>query len=167
MIHLIEIYPYKLLCMQLREQGTEGKCIGIFLTDNARDRQELLLLDAALILDVHDTLNIQDPKAFTEEHGAVVKEFLHKHMDATCLYVCCDSGQSRSAALAAAIVRYFGGDDLFIWEDPKYHPNTLVYTRQLAALGMTVHREELEQLSKISDNALRDAIRRSRKAESD
>ncbi|MBQ9968293.1 MAG: hypothetical protein IJO88_06190 [Oscillospiraceae bacterium] len=162
MIPEILIYPYKRLQMLLRQEVPTCETTGIFLTANAEGCEEWAYLDDTLILDVHDTLNARDPKVFTEEHGRQVLAFLQRNKNAGRICVSCDSGQSRSTAMAAAIVRYFGGDDLFIWEDPRYHPNTVVYRRQLAAFGMDISTEELARLRRLSDEALSAAIRKSR-----
>ena len=162
MIPHIEIYPYKGLRMLLRQEVPSCETVGIFLTANAEGCEEWAYLDDVLILDVCDTVNERDPKVFTEAHGRAVTAFLEKNKTAGRICVCCDSGQSRSTAMAAAIVRYFGGDDLFIWEDPHYHPNTVVYGRQLAAFGTEVSGEELAWRSSVSEEALHAAIRRSR-----
>lgn len=162
MLSKIEIYPYKVLRMLLRQQVPECETVGIFLTANAGGCEEWAYLDDVLILDVHDTENTRDPKAFSLEHGKQVQAFLEKNKSAQRICVCCDSGQSRSTAMAAALTRYFGGDDLPIWENPQYHPNRLVYRSQLQVFGIEVSDDELLRLRGISDNALHEAIRRSR-----
>ena len=162
MIPHIRIYPYKGLQMLLRQEVPSCETVGIFLTANAQGIEEWAYLDDVLILDVHDTLNERDAKVFTEAHGRQVRSFLQRNKTAAQICVCCDSGQSRSTAMAAAIVRYFGGDDLFIWEDPRYHPNTVVYRRQLAAFGIEISEEEAARLRQISDEALSNAIRKTR-----
>lgn len=43
------------------------------------------------------------------------------------LYVCCDSGVSRSSAIAAAILRKYNEDEDIIWKNYNYQPNILVY----------------------------------------
>lgn len=160
----IEIYPYKALQMLLRQQVPTCETIGIFLTANAEGCEEWAFLDDVLIVDVRDTENSLDPRIFSLEHGKLVQAFLQKNKSAGRICVCCDSGQSRSTAMAAAITRYFGADDLCIWENPKYHPNLSVYEQQLLAFGIEVSKDELRHLRTVSDNALHEAIRRSRGA---
>ena len=51
----------------------------------------------------------------------------------------CDAGQSRSAGAAAAISKFFTGDDSFyfrsgLYRGPKYTPNRLIYRSVLEAL---------------------------------
>ena len=156
----IEIYPYKALRMLLRQEVPECETVGIFLTVNAQGCEEWAYFDDVLILDVRDTENRRDPGIFSVEHGRQVLAFLEKNKTAQRICVCCDSGQSRSTAMAAAITRYFGADDMPIWENPKYHPNLSVYGCQLQAFGIERSETELQQLRAISDNALHEAIRR-------
>lgn len=43
------------------------------------------------------------------------------------VFISCDEGQSRSPAVAAALLKCAGHDDSFIWESEEYRPNLLVY----------------------------------------
>lgn len=78
----------------------------------------------------------------------------------TDLYVCCDAGESRSAAIAAAIMRYWDMDDTVIWKNPQYHPNTLVYKVQMQAFGLCVTESQCAQRKQMSEEALSNMIRR-------
>ena len=46
----------------------------------------------------------------------------------------CEHGQSRSAAVAAAIREFADGDGISIFADDRYYPNKLVYRKTLKAL---------------------------------
>ena len=50
------------------------------------------------------------------------------------IVVHCGAGQSRSAGVAAAILKYYTNDDTDIYDNPKYTPNNLCYRRVLEAL---------------------------------
>lgn len=50
------------------------------------------------------------------------------------IIVHCDAGQSRSAGVAAAILKYFTNDDTQIFDNPRYTPNRLCYRLVLQAL---------------------------------
>lgn len=50
------------------------------------------------------------------------------------IVVHCDGGVSRSAGVAAAILKYFTNDDSEIFDNPNYYPNMMVYRRVLNAL---------------------------------
>lgn len=94
-------------------------------------------------------------KDIAEEIAAYVKGF-PAQLDT--LFVCCDSGESRSTAMAAAIMRYNGADEMRIWKNPRYHPNTLVYSMLCDALGVPVSKVELQAKHWTSEKALTDAI---------
>lgn len=52
-----------------------------------------------------------------------------------CPVICqCEYGQSRSAACAAAILKYFEGRGIDIFADYRYYPNQLVYHKVYDAL---------------------------------
>ncbi len=74
------------------------------------------------------------------------------------LFVCCDSGESRSSAMAAAIMRFYGIDEMKIWKNPRYHPNRLVYKTLCEAFGISVPDDELSGLLAVNEKALSDAI---------
>ena len=46
----------------------------------------------------------------------------------------CDAGISRSAGVAAAILKYYTGDDSYVFENPRFHPNMWCYRKTLCAL---------------------------------
>lgn len=46
----------------------------------------------------------------------------------------CDAGVSRSAGVAAALMKYFNGDDSSIFDNPQYCPNMRCYRMVLEAL---------------------------------
>ena len=76
------------------------------------------------------------------------------------VYVCCDSGISRSSAIAAAVCRYFGISDSPIWENPKYQPNPLVFHLLGESLGLSISDELLDILIYTNRSAFRNAVKR-------
>jgi predicted protein tyrosine phosphatase len=76
------------------------------------------------------------------------------------VYVCCDSGISRSSAIAAAVCRYFGISDSSIWENPKYQPNPLVFHLLGESLGLSISDELLDILIYTNRSAFRNAVKR-------
>ncbi|NLI22438.1 MAG: hypothetical protein GX418_12950 [Clostridiales bacterium] len=92
-----------------------------------------------LFLDFDDVPDERRPHAFTPAMADAARVFLMSlRPDLRTLAVCCDGGQSRSAALAAAILRAQGGQDQCIWRDARYSPNPLVFRLQCDALGVPV-----------------------------
>lgn len=79
-----------------------------------------------LCLSFADTENERHPNVFRREQAVQLRQFFDALPEDADLFVCCDSGQSRSAAIKAALLRYQGKDDRGIWDDPNYHPNACV-----------------------------------------
>ena len=68
-----------------------------------------------------------------DEDAAQVAELLREY-PGTDVIVHCDAGISRSAGVAAAILKYTTGDDSSIFENGLYDPNLWCYRKTLAAL---------------------------------
>lgn len=94
----------------------------------ARERENILFLQFL------DTEVEDHPFCFREEHAEKILAFLSRENANGDLFVCCDSGESRSAAIAAAILRAAGQSDRIIWDSSEYHPNRLVYRRLCSIL---------------------------------
>lgn len=115
----------------------------------------------SLVMSYDDVIDPTDKYAYNPEIAARVAEFVKKiEADPTVksLYSACDGGQSRSAGIAAAIVRYLGGEDLGIWDSPYYKPNPLVYRLTCEALGIDVTDEDITYLVEINEKTFDDAI---------
>lgn len=158
----MKIVSLKQLYREL-EDNKEKNADAIILTAKELDEEKLEGLRSFIRIPVADTLNKSMPGAFTLKHGIEIGKYLGKIYDVTLLYVCCDCGESRSTAVAAALLRRFGKSDAEIWKNPMYHPNLLVYKEQCSAFGIKVSALKLRYLKYINDKALRDVIRRSRK----
>ncbi|MBE6994772.1 MAG: hypothetical protein E7423_09070 [Ruminococcaceae bacterium] len=68
-----------------------------------------------------------------DEDAARIADFVRRHQ-ALDLIVHCDAGVSRSAGVAAAILKHLTGDDSPIFNDPRFRPNMWCYRKTLAAL---------------------------------
>lgn len=66
-------------------------------------------------------------------HAEAIKRFLNAHSKET-IIVHCDAGVSRSAGIAAALMKFYNGDDTPIFDNPKYCPNMLCYRTMLNKL---------------------------------
>ena len=103
-------------------------------------------------------------RSFSREDAAAFAGFLKGLSGGhRILYCCCDAGESRSPAVAAVALRYFGRDDLAIWENPQYHPNMLVFDMLMRQLGAELPDEEKDTLLYINHKAFADAIKAARK----
>ena len=67
------------------------------------------------------------------EDGQKIKALLERHPN-TDIIVHCDAGISRSAGVAAAIMKAKTGDDSQIYDSPVYYPNSHCYRTTLNAL---------------------------------
>lgn len=64
-----------------------------------------------------------------------IAEFVYRHKDEAKLFICqCEYGQSRSAAVAAAIAEHFDENGIRIFADERYYPNKIVFALTMQAL---------------------------------
>ncbi len=156
------ITPNKKLIYSLEHLDLEKTAL-ILCSSYEIDVEKLALAPKKLILYFDDVLEGKN-NAFCEELAGKVKDFVSAFSETvTDLYLCCDSGESRSAALCAALMRSFGQDEMEIWKNPHYHPNLLVYRLMCSALGMKTSKLGLRYRAYISQNALKKAIRKKKK----
>ena len=104
--------------------------------------------------------DVTDPRAlrpFTSDHAEKIVEFYRSLPADTPLYVTCDFGESRSAAIAAALRRAERNDEMRVWKDPHYHPNLLVYAHLCRALGLPAGAFLLYRRERVSRRAFRRA----------
>lgn len=139
----IQICPVKRL-YQLLGQRDPDNCAGILSSASEIDAAKLRGLPH--VFRQYDDLDYECPgRSFSVEDAEAFACFLKElDRDVRTLYCCCDAGESRSPAVAAAVMRYFRADDMSIWRNPKYHPNMLVYAMLTQALGVPVSDDELD-----------------------
>ena len=138
---------------------TESSVIIVSTTQEPRWRYIDRFSDR-LVLDYDDVYDESDPYAYNMEMAERVAELVLRVADSdgvSSLYVTCDYGESRSAGMAAAIIRYLGLEDLYLWDSAVYHPNPLVYRMTCAALGIEVTDEDLEYLTQINKKTFDEA----------
>lgn len=74
-------------------------------------------------------------KMFSDAQAEQVASFYHSHQDAIETLICqCEHGQSRSAAVAAAIMEYRNKSGIKVFAHDSYYPNKVVFRKVLAAL---------------------------------
>ena len=64
------------------------------------------------------------------EHASQIREFIEFNMecrDFSKIIIQCGAGQSRSAGVAAALMKFYNKDDTPIFNNPRYTPNMLCY----------------------------------------
>lgn len=102
-------------------------------TNNIIDILRLSFVDA----DSPGDLDVYGKKAdmehmFSDEQAQQVVEFVKKYPDEN-IIIHCDAGISRSSAIAAAILRYYSGNDDAVFNSRYYCPNMWVYYKCLKA----------------------------------
>lgn len=78
-------------------------------------------------------VHVTEQDLFNDGHAQQVANFLRAHPNEDVI-VHCDAGISRSAGLAAAILKHTTGDDGQIFDSWLYHPNMRVYRKTLETL---------------------------------
>lgn len=122
----IEIQPLKWLYYNL-ENDDRNVCAIIASSYDVR-ADKLTKLKSKLILSYNDIIDSNNASSFNKSIAGEINSYINNlKSDIEVLYVCCDSGESRSSAIAAAITRFYWKDDMEIWSNPHYHPNPLVY----------------------------------------
>ena len=72
---------------------------------------------------------------FSDEQASAVAEFYFVVCDKVdCLICQCEHGQSRSAAVAAAILEFKARKGISVFSDDRYYPNKVVFRKVLKAL---------------------------------
>ena len=130
----IRVLPIKKLCALNVQRQIPAGSAAVLCTLNQIPTEQLAGINYIHVPFI-DVLDKKRPDAFTEEKARVIRQFVDELPEEIMLFFCCDSGQSRSTALAAAFKRYLGQDERVIWDDVRYHPNRLVYGLQCKACG--------------------------------
>lgn len=107
--------PAGLLRMTFDDVGNDEHPIECHVMEDA-DEEDLAIIDL-----------ISNPIA--PEQGARIARFIEDNLARMeCLICQCEMGQSRSAAVAAAVVEHYTGVPSGIFDDHRYYPNRLVYS---------------------------------------
>lgn len=92
--------------------------------------------------------------SMSRSQGERVAEFINSVNGwADLIIVQCEAGVSRSAGVCAAIMKYITGDDMPIFNSPRYSPNMNCYRMTLNALmGAECSEDELIEKMKLNDS---------------
>jgi predicted protein tyrosine phosphatase len=92
--------------------------------------------------DIHEVHG--DQTLLSEEDCLRIGEFILNHFDQVeTIVIHCSTGESRSAAIAFAVCRLLGLDDRWIFESPKYSPNTYCVKKLNRVLELGLSEEEI------------------------
>jgi len=153
----IRICPIKRLYRILAEGDTDN-CGAIISSALEIDAEKVQCIPYAFRQ--YEDLDYESPgRSFSKADAAALADFV-KNLEVELLYCCCDAGESRSPAVAAAVMRYFGLDDMQVWKNPRYHPNMLVFEMLADALGAAVSDAEKDFRFYTNRKAFQDAIRK-------
>ena len=158
----IRVCPLKRLYQLIASENTH-RWAAIISSSSQPDIRKLG--SAAYVFRRYDDIDMEIPgRSFSREDADAFAGFLSAQAPkADVIYCCCDAGESRSPAVAAAVSRYFSVRDDHIWQNPHYHPNMLVFDRLTTALGVPVSDEEKDLLIYLNRKAFTDAINRAKK----
>jgi Predicted protein tyrosine phosphatase len=92
-----------------------------FESEYKKDQCDLVFHDINFI----DTENMYT--AITKQDATNILKFVKKHWEDKLIVIHCLAGISRSAGVAAALLKIYTGSDEKIFNNPCYVPNTLVY----------------------------------------
>lgn len=147
----------------LLDSLNKEKTAAILCSSYEIDIKKLEKFPNKLVLYFDDVCEVRS-NAFNKEIATKIKLFVSSiSNEITDMYICCDSGESRSSAICAALMKLQKQDEMTIWRNPYYHPNVLVYKLLCNELGIKESRLGLMYKEYINKNALRKAINRNRK----
>lgn len=150
------IFPHKLVRMERKH--FEGLCrSAVLCSSELLKDSDFDWIPHRLLLEFMDT-QIKRMDAFQPEQAQRTAAFLNETGPDETVLFCCDSGVSRSSALAAAFIRSRNGDEMEIWENPRFRPNPLVYRLLCESFGIKVTEREIEIRLSINENAFRIAL---------
>ena len=111
-----------------------------------------------------DDINAYRPNSFNEQFAKEIHNFVNDiDFNKYKLYICCDSGVSRSSAIAAAILRKYKENEDIIWHDCNYQPNIYVYKTLCDEFNLKNSTFRLRHKQRINRNELKRKINKSRK----
>jgi predicted protein tyrosine phosphatase len=92
-----------------------------------------------LLFDDSDAPNraVPNQMLFDEEHAEAIVKMVEETEPE--VVICqCEAGISRSAAVAAALSKFYMGDDMFFFQSRRFNPNRLVYRVLLETLNRSL-----------------------------
>lgn len=153
----IHVCPIKRLYLLLAEMDDTSGVAAVLCTTGNADPLKLKGIPY-LHVSFADVTDASREDAFRLEQARQIRAFVDGLGDTTELYFCCDSGESRSAALAAAWMHYSGQNEMIIWKNVHYHPNELVYYLQSIACELPITREDAHEMAEYNRMLFHKAI---------
>ena len=158
----VRIFSIKSAREYLKDKNTENiKAIIMSSYDNDID---YISKNNKLILNFDDITTVSSQSFNTRFAKEINKFVTNINFEKYKLFVCCDSGESRSSAVAAAILRKYKQDEKLIWKDYTYRPNILVYKILCDEFELKNSKIRLRYLKHINDIALKTQINKSKQS---
>lgn len=149
-----ERYADKLLSLH----DESYKFAGILCTS----KEAHAVFPSMLCLEFMDTEEISEI-SFNYQQADLLCNYIESNLNVDTIYVCCDSGENRSMAVAAVLYKVLGKDEDLIWNNPYCKPSALVYKLLGEAYGFEILDSETENKIKQNELALKCAIDRGNK----
>lgn len=125
-------------------------CSVISITSHGDDEAQVYVDESNGIKDIlrlqfNDT---DEDDGISEDDAEAISEFVKHAMNLDRLIVHCGAGQSRSAGVAAAIMKIYFNDDTPVFNNRKYTPNMRCYRKVLENLNKSYDeaREKLDSI---------------------
>lgn len=158
-IHIIQI---KKLYTILKERPTDNS-VAIIASSDEVDSQKIPIPHIVEYFDDVDREILG--RSMTSDQASRYAQFITELDESVRhIFCCCQSAQSRSAAIASAIHKFDGNDKAAysIWRDPMHSPNPYVFLLLCETLGVEFEYVEFDALIEANRQAIRRAIQRSR-----
>ncbi len=155
----IQICPVRKL-YDIAAEADLSECAAIVVSSYEIKEENLSGLKCLLTMNFDDVATRNHINAFNDEQADQMQAFvdcLPESLDT--LFICCDSGESRSPAIAAAIMEHKGLDHMAIWKNPKYHPNLHVCAMLRTSFDIAEVEEEVKKWAEENEKAFRNAVR--------
>ena len=150
----IHIYPIKGLTEDMLGDTTHSALIAC--SSRVSRLAKALFADNFCAVHFLDTIDQDVEGAIKREHADTIKDFLFNlSEEITDLYISCDGGDSRSPAIAAAVMRLIGRDERRVWRNPYYTPNILVYFVLCESFGVPVMWDDALEQRQINEESYR------------
>ena len=158
---IVNVSSIKKARAELKETNTDD--VKLILASSYNGNIENVKEKNKLILQFDDVTTIGN-NSFNKNIAGKINRFVKKvDFNKDKLYICCDSGVSRSSAIAAAILRKYKKNEDVIWKNYNYQPNILVYKVLCDEFNLINYNMRLKYKQHINKKALKRKIEESRK----
>ena len=138
------------------KQNTEMKSAVISISDIDREKNKIVFSERNVVkvlwVKFEDTADPESDYAISTKNADNIAKFV-KNLDEDIKHIIvhCEAGISRSAGVAAAILKHYTNDDSAIYDNPRFVPNNLCYRKVLEALYYFGHDYSIEDNKKFNN----------------